>query len=85
MKERKCKILYPTTPVAFPCSLMLTVGFILACGAGSPTEQEAPEPQIVYNDGIAKLGQPVPGISVCERNSMTDWAEARRYLTIRPT
>ena len=57
-------------PCRFPLALVLTVGFILACGASSPTEQEAPEPQIVYNDGIAKLGQPVPGISVCERNSI---------------
>ena len=56
-----------------PCrrylALMLTVGFILACGAGSPAEPEVPVPQIVYNDGIAKLRQPAPDISVCERNS----------------
>ena len=56
-------------PCRFSLALTLTVGFILACGAGSPTEPEAPEPQIVYNDGIAKFRRPVPEIWVCRQNS----------------
>ena len=50
--------------------LILTIGLILACGAGSPTVPEAPVPQIIYNDGIARLREPVPEISVCERNNI---------------
>ena len=56
-------------PCRFSLALTLTVGFILACGTGSPTEPEAPEPQIVYNDGIAKFRRPVPEIWVCRQNS----------------
>ncbi len=56
-------------PCHFSLALTLTVGFIfLGCSAGSPAEPESPVPQIVYNDGIAKLRQPAPEITVCERN-----------------
>ncbi len=56
-------------PCRFSLALALTVGFIfLGCSAGSPTEPEAPVPQIVYNDGIVKLRQPAPEVTVCERN-----------------
>ena len=49
-------------------ALTLTIGFILACNAATPTEPEPPIPQIVYNDGTAGLRQPVPELSVCEQN-----------------
>ena len=53
----------------FSLALTLTVGFIfLGCSAASPAEPEAPVPQIVYNDGIVKLRQLAPEITVCGRN-----------------
>lgn len=56
-------------PFRFFLAVALAVGFIfLGCGTGSPTEPVPPVPQIVYNDGIAKLRQPTPEITVCERN-----------------
>ena len=56
-------------PCHFSLALTLTVVFIfLGCSAGSPAEPESPVPQIVYNDGIVKLRQPAPEITVCERN-----------------